>query len=232
METQLQLAVSPVKREKKSRKSASTVTPAKEEDVQYPDAKRLCAEDEASKEHFNQQVVAIQSVIRLFESYGDSFTRKVDLFPDIRAIFASPKGLEELIKHNNSLSISSDYIALGLTLVIFSVVGNGEESAVLWLISNRRDAANYELMLRYVHDMAEGRFKPTTIACGADEAFREAFVHVFTGCIVHPQQPTATPATLTPTTTTSSTQQDAPTSHSTISSTILSSLERPATTQQ
>lgn len=180
--------------EQRKRKS---IEPAREQRIEDPEAKRRRDAAQA-KEAFDRKVVAIQSVIRLFDSYGDNFTRRVDLYPEIRAIFASPKGVEELIKHNDNVFMSSDYIALGLTLIIFSVVLNGEENAVLWLIANGNDTNNYEQMLRYVHDeVATGRFKPINMVWKeqfkpeVDGPFREAFVRVFPMCNIlmgHPAE--------------------------------------------
>jgi len=102
--------------------------------------------------------------------------------------------------------------------VIFSVLSTGDEAAVLWLISNSRDADNYEIMLRYVNEMAEYRFKPTSVVIGADSAFRDAFAVTYPSCTL------LAPNVIAPASPSSSYTPDLATS-------ILSSLEKPAPTQ-
>jgi len=208
------------------------------DEVNSPLAKRQCVDTASAVavRDFEQQVVAIQSVVRLFESYGSHFTRKIDLYPSIRAIFASPKGVEELAKHGDSVVISSDLITLGLSLIIFSVLADGEEQAVVWLISNARDVENYEGMVRYIDEITEGKFNPANVVISAEDLnFREAFSRVYPQCKFLLSKPT------TPHHTNSSavpladpqlmpSQLTSFSTHSVIASTILSSLEPPPST--
>lgn len=154
--------------------------------------------------------------MKLSETYGERFIRKVDFLPKLHAIFSSPESFEDLLNNGDTVWISSELLShLSLTLVVFSMLVEGGETDVLWMISNARESEDYKSMLEYIISISEGRFKPTNVVLGPDcAAVRDAFAQLLPTSVLLPSALADNqPATIVP--------------HSPITAAILVCLGRP-----
>jgi hypothetical protein len=220
METQFQMAVRPLKQQRETKDDGPTLYPTKRQHT------------DTSKPDSSQQWAALNAVMKLSETYGERFIRKVDFLPKLHAIFSSPESFEDMINHGESLFACSEFLPhLGLTLVVFSMLAEGVETDVLWMVSNSRDVEDYKVMLEYIMSISEGRFKPSNVVIGPDSpTLREAFAIVLPSSELLPTTLHTPASTATPPGTTSEelalVQPQPITPHSPITTAILQCLGR------
>jgi len=150
----------------------------------------------------SQQWGALNAVMKLSETYGERFIRKVDFLPKLHAIFSSPESFEDLLNNGDTVWVMSELLPhLSLTLVVFTMLVEGGETDVLWMISNAREVEDYKVMLEYIISISEGRFKPTNVVLGPDcTAVRDAFAQLLPNSTLLPSalHPDNQPTPITP----------------------------------
>lgn len=119
---------------------------------------------------------------------GDNFLVKIDLFPVVCVILATPFMLKMLLQYGQTICIDGTYRVAELSLVLTTIMVtiNGIGVPVAWLLSNSATTANYEWFLMQIKlaTINNGTWKVDVCYSDFENALRAAVRAVFPGALL------------------------------------------------